>query len=224
MSRTSVASVLAVVSALMTGPALAQQSAPSAAAPGAPNAAAPGAIASPAGVTAPTVPAGRLQQTHDGWRSSRIVGATVYNDSNQSIGMVDDLIVGKDGKVSTAVISVGGFLGIGSKLVGVPYDQLRFEERHPDETAAATNAPPGTTAAPAAAPGSTATAASGVLNGTAPAMTPGVGVGGVSAGTATTGAMTAPAMPGPNVTTMQVVLPGATKDSLTSMATFSYGT
>jgi hypothetical protein len=82
------------------------------------------------------VAAGRLQKTDGGWRSSRIVGATVYNDSDQSIGKIDDLIVGQDGKITTAVISVGGFLGIGSKLVRVPYDELRFEERHPGASSA----------------------------------------------------------------------------------------
>jgi hypothetical protein len=221
MPRTSLTSALAIVSTLLAMPALAQQPAPSAAAPGAPNAAAPGATASSTGATAPAVPAGRLQQTHDGWRSSRIVGATVYNDNNQSIGTVDDLIVGQDGKVSTAVISVGGFLGIGSKLVGVPYNQLRFEEHNANETAAAANASPGMAAAPGATPGTTI---AGTPNGMAPAATPGVGVGGVSAGTVTTGATTAPAMPRPNATVTRIVLPGASKDSLTSMATFSYGT
>src|SRR5205823_456569 len=64
-----------------------------------------------------------------------------YNDSDQSIGTVDELIVGQDGKINTAVISVGGFLGIGIKLVRVPYGQLRFEERAPTDTAG--NAPAG---------------------------------------------------------------------------------
>ncbi len=129
--------------------------------------------------------------------------------------------MGQDGKVSTAVILVGGFLGIGSKLVGVPYDQLRFEERNLNETTAAANVPPGTTAAPAAAPGTITTA--GAPNGAALTTAPGVGVSAVSAGTATTGALTAPAIPGPNATITRIVLPGASKDSLTAMATFSYG-
>jgi sporulation protein YlmC with PRC-barrel domain len=60
-------------------------------------------------------------------RTSKVVGATVYNDQDQSIGKIDDILVSRDDKTSTAVISVGGFLGLGSKLVAVPYDQLKVE-------------------------------------------------------------------------------------------------
>jgi sporulation protein YlmC with PRC-barrel domain len=62
-------------------------------------------------------------------RVSKIVGASVYNDQNQSIGSVDDILMGdRAGKVGTAVLSVGGFLGMGSKLVSVPFDQLKIED------------------------------------------------------------------------------------------------
>jgi hypothetical protein len=70
----------------------------------------------------------RIQVTHGGYLSSKLVGATVYNDQKQSIGSIDNLIVGSDGKISSAVISVGGFLGVGSKLVGVPFSQLQFQQ------------------------------------------------------------------------------------------------
>lgn len=60
-------------------------------------------------------------------RSSKIVGASVYNDQNQSIGSIDDVLMSDaDHKASTVVISVGGFLGMGSKLVSVPFDQLKI--------------------------------------------------------------------------------------------------
>src|SRR3954471_23094362 len=111
MSRIA-ARALAVIAAVITTPALAQE-------------ARPGATARPEADTSPGVTAGRLHKADGGWRSSQIVGATVYNDADQRIGTVDDLIVGQDGKLNTAVLSVGGFLGIGSKLVKVPYDQLR---------------------------------------------------------------------------------------------------
>ncbi|MFC0408440.1 PRC-barrel domain-containing protein [Roseomonas elaeocarpi] len=58
-------------------------------------------------------------------RASRIVGASVYNDRNETIGSVDDLVL-SDGGSPTAVVSVGGFLGIGSKLVAVPFNQMRW--------------------------------------------------------------------------------------------------
>ncbi len=66
--------------------------------------------------------------TSDGqMRVGKIVGASVYNDQKQSIGSVDDVLMGSDKKATTAVLSVGGFLGMGSKLVSVPFDQLKVE-------------------------------------------------------------------------------------------------
>ncbi len=61
-------------------------------------------------------------------RASKIVGASVYNDQNQSIGSISDVLMGDSNhKADTAVLSVGGFLGMGSKLVSVPFDQLHIE-------------------------------------------------------------------------------------------------
>ena len=61
-------------------------------------------------------------------RVSKVVGASVYNDQNQSVGSIDDVLMSdNDHKAATAVISVGGFLGMGSKLVSVPFDQLKIE-------------------------------------------------------------------------------------------------
>jgi sporulation protein YlmC with PRC-barrel domain len=61
-------------------------------------------------------------------RASKVVGASVYNDQDQSIGSVDDvLMTDSDHKAGIAVISVGGFLGMGSKLVSVPFDQLKID-------------------------------------------------------------------------------------------------
>lgn len=60
-----------------------------------------------------------------GQRASKLVGATVVNSDDESIGTIDDLVVNPDDKVTYAIVSVGGFLGIGSKLVAVPFDSLR---------------------------------------------------------------------------------------------------
>ncbi|MBN9536148.1 MAG: PRC-barrel domain-containing protein [Reyranella sp.] len=59
-----------------------------------------------------------------GYRASKVIGATVVNEANDTVGKVDDVIIGKDGKSPFAVLSVGGFLGVGSKLVVLPYEQL----------------------------------------------------------------------------------------------------
>jgi hypothetical protein len=59
-----------------------------------------------------------------GMRASRLIGADVYNDGDEHIGMLDDLMIGDDGTVGFAILSVGGFLGIGSRLVAVAFDSL----------------------------------------------------------------------------------------------------
>jgi hypothetical protein len=63
-----------------------------------------------------------------GFRASKVIGASVVNDANESVGKIDDVIISADGKAPFAVISVGGFLGMGSKLVVVHYDSLRFQQ------------------------------------------------------------------------------------------------
>ena len=60
-----------------------------------------------------------------GKRASKLIGMAVVNDKDESIGKVDDILIGPDDKATAAVISVGGFLGIGSKWVAVPFDQLK---------------------------------------------------------------------------------------------------
>jgi sporulation protein YlmC with PRC-barrel domain len=55
-----------------------------------------------------------------GYRATKLLGSEVYNDQNEKVGKLDDLIVAGDGQVTLAVLSVGGFLGIGAKHVAVP--------------------------------------------------------------------------------------------------------
>jgi PRC-barrel domain len=47
-------------------------------------------------------------------RASKLIGASVYNDRNEKIGSVDDLVLGKDNKADEVILSVGGFLGMGT--------------------------------------------------------------------------------------------------------------
>ena len=86
------------------------------------------------GPATPAAKAGQQAQAQEGRRSSRIIGSIVYSDGDERIGTVDDLMVGQDGRISGAVLSVGGFLGLGARLVAVPYGQLRFEPRTADRT------------------------------------------------------------------------------------------
>jgi hypothetical protein len=64
------------------------------------------------------------QKLGNAWRASKVNGASVYNDQNQRVGSIDDLIIDRNDHVVYAVLSVGGFLGMGNHLVAVPYDQL----------------------------------------------------------------------------------------------------
>jgi sporulation protein YlmC with PRC-barrel domain len=63
----------------------------------------------------------------EGYRASKLRGTTVVNNANKKIGEIDDLIVGKD-RVLFAILQVGGFLGIGSRLVAVPYSSLQISD------------------------------------------------------------------------------------------------
>lgn len=65
-----------------------------------------------------------LQSLTTGYRTSKVVGSAVVNNAGDTIGKVDDLIVTPNEKVPYAVLSVGGFLGMGDKLVVVPYNVL----------------------------------------------------------------------------------------------------
>lgn len=64
-----------------------------------------------------------------GFRTSKIVGSSVVNDADETVGKIDDLIVTPTEKVPFAVLSVGGFLGMGSKYVVVPFSSLRMRDK-----------------------------------------------------------------------------------------------
>ncbi len=69
-----------------------------------------------------------VQKLAAGYRASKIIGSAVVNDANETIGKIDDLLVSLDGKQPYAVLSIGGFLGVGTELVVVPYDSLKFAD------------------------------------------------------------------------------------------------
>jgi sporulation protein YlmC with PRC-barrel domain len=59
-----------------------------------------------------------------GWRVSKLLRAEVRNDKGEKIGSIDDIIVSTDGTLSTAIVEIGGFLGLGGHKVAVPVRQL----------------------------------------------------------------------------------------------------
>lgn len=131
------------------------------------------------------------------WRASKLVGLSVYNDNNESIGSINDLLTDRSGNIRAAVIGVGGFLGIGSHLVAIPFDKIKFVNEPIAYTGAA-----GAPNAPGNRPSSTTT--TGAATTTAPP------------------AIANTAKPNPWYPDHAVF--NATKDSLTAMPEFKYAT
>jgi len=75
------------------------------------------------------------------WRASKVVGLSVYNNTDQNVGSINDLLTDKSGAIKTVVIGVGGFLGMGEHLVAVPFDKIKFVEEPVAPPPAASNLP-----------------------------------------------------------------------------------
>jgi sporulation protein YlmC with PRC-barrel domain len=131
------------------------------------------------------------------WRSSKLVGLNVYNDSNESLGSINDLLTDKSGNIKAVVIGVGGFLGVGEHLVAVAFDKVKFVDDPIAYTGASTSSP----ATGGARPSTTGTS------------------------TTTTGAATtAPAAVKKNPWYPDHAMLSATKDQLKAMPEFKYST
>src|SRR5215813_5756538 len=127
------------------------------------------------------------------WRSSKLIGLSVYNDQNEKLGDISEILLDKSGKVDGVVIGVGGFLGMGTHDIKFEMNKLKFVDEPVRPPPTATSPPP------------TATTGSG-LN--APANRPAA-----APATPTTKSKWYPD---------HAVLSGATKDSLKSMPEFKY--
>ena len=87
------------------------------------------------------------------WRSSKLIGVNVYNDNNEKIGDIEELIIDKSGKVDNVVLGVGGFLGMGEHYVAVPMEKLKWvdEAVRTSSTTAADKSTVGSSSRPARA-------------------------------------------------------------------------
>jgi sporulation protein YlmC with PRC-barrel domain len=113
--------------------------------------------------TATTAAAGEAnssEMTHkEGqWRSSKLIGVDVYDEANEKVGDVEELILDKSGKIENVVLGVGGFLGVGEHYVAVAFDKLKWVNE-PVRSTTASTAPAST--APAANVDSSARTADG---------------------------------------------------------------
>ena len=140
------------------------------------------------------------------WRASKLAGVNVYNEANEKIGDVNDVILDKSGKAEKVILGVGGFLGMGEHLVAVPFDKIKWVNE-PVRSASTSTAPAN---APATNVDSNArTAADGTVR--------------TTTGTATTTPTTTP----PTRAASQNWYPdhavyNATKDQLKAMPEFKY--
>ena len=75
------------------------------------------------------------------WRASKLIGLNVYNEANEKLGDVNELLLDKNGKVTAVVIGVGGFLGMGEHDIAVSMDKLKFV----DEAVRTSSTAPATT-------------------------------------------------------------------------------
>jgi sporulation protein YlmC with PRC-barrel domain len=129
------------------------------------------------------------------WRTSKVVGLSVYNDNNESIGSINDLLTDKSGNIKAAVIGVGGVLGVGAHLVAVPFDKVKFV----NQPVVFTSASGATNTGAAGTPSSTVTTGAATGNG-------------------------APAASKPNPWYPDHAVYNATKDELKAMPEFKYST
>jgi sporulation protein YlmC with PRC-barrel domain len=82
-----------------------------------------------AGSTTIGVPATELTTLTHGWSAKKqILGKPVYNDQSERVGDVDDIIVAPDKAISYAIMSVGGFLGLGEHYVAIPFNQFKADD------------------------------------------------------------------------------------------------
>lgn len=79
-----------------------------------------------AGSTITSVTVEEIKTLALGWSAKKqILGKSVYNDKDEKVGDVDDLIIAPDSSVSYAIIGVGGFLGLGERLVAIPVKHFK---------------------------------------------------------------------------------------------------
>jgi hypothetical protein len=117
--------------ALLAGPALAQSTAPASKAPA--------ASSSSSTSSSSTNKAEQNASTMDLWQGSKLIGLNVYDQQNEKIGDIKELLLNKDGKIDQVAIGVGGFLGMGEHDVAVKWADLKFTDEPVKSTTTSSN-------------------------------------------------------------------------------------
>jgi len=83
-----------------------------------------------AGSTPLGVTVTELQAVVKGWSVKRtVLGQAVYNDKDEKVGSVDDIIITPDKAVSYAIVGTGGFLGLAKHDVAIPVSQFKLVDK-----------------------------------------------------------------------------------------------
>jgi hypothetical protein len=83
-----------------------------------------GSGSQPVGITT-----AEMKDVVNGWSAKKhVLGKPVYNDKNEKIGSIDDVIITPDKKLSYAVVGTGGFVGLGKHDVVIPMKQLQEQD------------------------------------------------------------------------------------------------
>ncbi|MES2600672.1 MAG: PRC-barrel domain-containing protein [Pseudomonadota bacterium] len=111
--------------------------------------------------TAPAASASSEQMIlKDNWRASKLVGLAVYNDANEKLGDISEILLDKSGKINAVIIGVGGFLGVGQHDIAVTFDKLNWVDE-PIRSASADKMPGSSGTSSTARPSTTTGAAGG---------------------------------------------------------------
>jgi sporulation protein YlmC with PRC-barrel domain len=73
------------------------------------------------------------------WRASKLKGLNVYNEQNEKLGDISEILIDKSGKVDGIVIGVGGFLGMGQHDIKVEMSKLKFVDEPVRTSSTSTN-------------------------------------------------------------------------------------
>ena len=122
---------------------------------------------------APVLVSGNKLAFHFGCsrRGSKLAGVDVYNEANEKIGDVNDVILDRSGKVSNVILGVGGVLGLGEHYVAVPFDKLTWVDQPATATTASTTSAPANAPTTTSAPDGTARTTTGAATTTTTATT-----------------------------------------------------
>ena len=88
------------------------------------------AIATSVSAQTANIDAFKTEQDPEEWRIANYVGQPIVNAEGNKIGDVNDVLFDRTGKITTVVIGVGGFLGLGAKKVALPFEAITYSDEN----------------------------------------------------------------------------------------------